>query len=243
MRHRAALRLPAVIVVLLITWGISSNFFDVREKTRYILGYNNVDQEEMITTALSATAAAPEPKCSLSRVCPADRLALNIRSGAANVVGPKICVEGKIIMSQALNNVGPGLNIVVLNGENGTVEKHGFFNMQAGIKDPQNVVRYLKEIKPGMIVLVASFDDVTKRMTNEMREMFVGMGSTLIKSVKRRDSWVFAGRAGTGNKSVFEKQVANDEKTNAYEGWPHLVEVGGCFPRTLTDGQKSSVPS
>lgn len=43
------------------------------------------------------------------------------------------------------------------------------------------------------------------RMTKEMREVFAGMGSTLIKSVKHRDSWVFAGRAGTGNKSLFEK--------------------------------------
>lgn len=42
------------------------------------------------------------------------------------------------------------------------------------------------------------------RMTNEMREVFVGMGSTLIKSLKHRDSWVFAGRAGAQNKSPFE---------------------------------------
>ena len=43
------------------------------------------------------------------------------------------------------------------------------------------------------------------RMTDEMREAFVGMGSTLIKSVKHRDSWVFAGRVGTENKSLHER--------------------------------------
>lgn len=38
-----------------------------------------------------------------------------------------------------------------------------------------------------------------------MREVLVGMGSTLIKSVKARDSWVFAGRVGSEDKSLYEK--------------------------------------
>lgn len=109
-------------------------------------------------------------------------------------------------------------------------------------------------------------------MTDEMREIFAGMGSTLIKSVKYRDNWVFVGRAGAGNKGSFEKvsdscsavtfvlfvsvntfqkkkkkskisdckpmfsslftcqHAVNDEKTNVYEGWPVMVELGGCFP-------------
>uniref|UniRef100_A0A4W6D818 FAM3 metabolism regulating signaling molecule D n=1 Tax=Lates calcarifer TaxID=8187 RepID=A0A4W6D818_LATCA len=183
-----------------------------------------------LSSAYSATAS-PKPKCSLSRVCPPDHFALYIRSGAANVVGPKICFDGKIIMSHVLNNVGPGLNIVVVNGENGVVEKFGYLNMKTG--NPQEILTYLKEIKPGMIVLVASFDDITTKLTNEMRNLFVGMGSTFIKSIKRKDNWVFAGRAGTQNRSLFEKQAFNDDRTNIYEGWPDMVEVSGCFPRTI----------
>ncbi|XP_040890711.1 protein FAM3C [Toxotes jaculatrix] len=233
MRYRALLHLAAIIVVLLITWGLSINSFDVQEKARTILGFYAIDQMKL---KLRTAASLKLPKCSLSRVCPPDHFALHLRSGAANVVGPKICFDGKIIMSHVLNNVGPGLNIVVVNGENGVVEKSGYLNMNAG--NPEDILAYLKEIKRGMIVLVASFDDVTTKMSNEMRELFVGMGSTLIKSVKRRDSWVFAGRAGAENKSIFEKQAVNDEKTNVYEGWPDMVEVGGCFPRTVTDEHK-----
>lgn len=121
------------------------------------------------------------------------------------------------------------------------------------------------------------------RLTDEMREVLATMGSTLIKSVKAKDNWVFAGRAGTDKKSLYEKvsepfhcsvifpsgrvtkqrsfvlngaeekqnvvidckqnlffsltcqRAVNDEKTNIYEGWPELVEVGGCFPRTVFD--------
>ncbi|XP_026022154.1 protein FAM3C [Astatotilapia calliptera] len=216
MKYRAVLPLAAVIIVLLITWGISIN--------------SSVAQERERNTLAPPTSV---PKCSLSRVCPPNHIALRIRSGAADIVGPTVCFAGKIIMSHALNNVGPGLNIAVINGETGVVEKSVCLNMKTG--DPKDILAHLKKIKRGMIVLVASFDDVTQKMTNEMREIFSEMGSTLIRSVKRRDSWVFAGRAGTKIKSLFEKQAVNDEKNNIYGGWPEMVEVGGCFPRVFSD--------
>lgn len=81
-----------------------------------------------------------------------------------------------------------------------------------------------------MIVLVASFGDVTPkwgwflergsggeevllgvpplsllRLTEEVRGLFAGMGSALVKSVKARDNWVFAGRAGCADRSLYEK--------------------------------------
>uniref|UniRef100_A0A3P9CFS8 Si:dkeyp-67f1.2 n=1 Tax=Maylandia zebra TaxID=106582 RepID=A0A3P9CFS8_9CICH len=132
-------------------------------------------------------------------------------------------------MSHALNNVGPGLNIAVINGSFDFFFFFFFFQFYTLTKDPKDILAHLKKIKRGMIVLVASFDDVTQKMTNEMREIFSEMGSTLIRSVKRRDSWVFAGRAGTKIKTV------NDEKNNIYGGWPEMVEVGGCFPRVFSD--------
>ncbi|KAK5872552.1 hypothetical protein PBY51_013238 [Eleginops maclovinus] len=230
MRYRAVLSIAAVIVVVLITWGFSINSVDVKEKTRTIFRSNKVKP-------IFTTATAPKPKCGLSRVCPPDLFAFNIVSGAANVVGPKICFDGKIIMSHAKNNVGSGLNVVIINGNNGDVETFGYLNMQFG--DAADILAYLKDIKPGMIVLVASFDDVTAKMTDETREVFVGMGSTLITSVKYRDNWVFAGRAGKDNKSLFEKRAVNDEKINVYGEWPEIVEVAGCYPKNLTDGKLS----
>ncbi|XP_047204495.1 protein FAM3C isoform X3 [Girardinichthys multiradiatus] len=165
----------------------------------------------------------------LSTVCPPDYFPFKIQSGAANVVGPKICFDGKNIMSHILNNVGPGLNIVVVNGENGVVERFDYLNMISG--NSADILAYLKKIKPGLIVLVASFDDAATKMTDEIRQMFVEMGSTLISSVKHRDNWAFAGRVGIKIKSFFEQRAVNDKNTNAYDGWPEMVEVGGCFPR------------
>ncbi|KAM9859357.1 protein FAM3C [Aulostomus maculatus] len=223
----ALLNFAAAVVVLLITWEISIKSFDIQGK-RSILGINN--EAKQIQAEIKTTLPTPARKCNLYGVCPPQHFAVHVRSGAANIVGPKICFDGKIIMSQVLNNVGPGLNIVIINSENGDVEKSAYLNMKAG--NPEDILAYLQAIKPGMIVIAASFDDVTTKMTSEMREIFVGMGSTLIQSVKYRDNWVFVGRGGMGNRSSFEKQAPHDAKTNLYEGWPMMVEVGGCFPRS-----------
>ncbi|KAL6112035.1 uncharacterized protein ACO6RY_08881 [Pungitius sinensis] len=229
MRNRAILPLAAVFFILFVTAKFAINSFDVWETAENIFG---VDDEAQIEPKVKK-ASTTEPKCSLSRVCPSDHFALRITSGAANVVGPKICFDGKIIMSNVLNNVGPGLNIVLVNGRNGKVEKYGYLNMDAG--NEEYILAYLKDIKPGMIALVASFDDVTAKMTDEMREVFVGMGSTLIKSIKPRDAWVFAGRAGAQNKSLLENQAVSDNNTNIYGRWPETVEIGGCILRTVTE--------
>ncbi|XP_029358063.1 protein FAM3C isoform X2 [Echeneis naucrates] len=196
MRYQAVLYHGAVMAFLLMTWIIVNNLSD-QKKFVALSGRDKMKEK------LQRAVVPQRPECNVSKVCLPDHVALHIRSGAANVVGPRICFAGKIIMSHVMNNVGPGLNIVVIEGESGVVEKAGYLNMRSG--NPEDILSYLKEIKPGRIVLVASFDDVTEKMTDEMREIFVGMGSTLIKSVKQRDSWVFAGKAGTEHKSLFEK--------------------------------------
>ncbi|XP_037106738.1 protein FAM3C isoform X2 [Syngnathus acus] len=198
----------AVIVVFVLIWAISHDYVRIRQRARDVLGMESAAQFK-----LKFQSITPPPQCNLSKNCPPDHFAIHMQSGAANVVGPKICFDGKIIMSHVLNNVGPGLNIVVVN-------------------IPEDILAYLKEIKPGEIVIVASFDDATTKMTKEMREIFVGMGSALIESVRYRDNWVFAGRGGAASRSSFEKRSANDDASNLYDGWPVAVEVGGCFPRS-----------
>lgn len=43
------------------------------------------------------------------------------------------------------------------------------------------------------------------RLTDEIRDIFAGLGSTMIRSVKPMDSWVFAGAYGMKKASPFEK--------------------------------------
>ncbi|XP_030634260.1 protein FAM3C [Chanos chanos] len=163
--------------------------------------------------------------------CPLDHFPFHIRSGAATAIGPKICFNGQVVMGGTKSNMGRGLNIVVIEGETGKVLKYDYFNMYSG--NPKELLNFLKTIVPGNIVLIASFDDPATKLTDEIRDIFEGFGSSMIKSLKFRDSWVFAGAPGLEEKSPFEKRIPNDSKTNVYGQWPELVEMDGCFPRKI----------
>ncbi|CAJ1050647.1 protein FAM3C [Xyrichtys novacula] len=239
MRCRGILEIFAVLAGLLILlWGLAITF-DIKNNPLQIVGFHYGEQ----VTDLSGDKSK---RCSLPEPCPPESFPFHIWSGAANVVGPKICFDGKVIMSHVLNNVGSGINIVVIDGESGAVEKFGFLNMEHG--DQNHIVQYLKAIKPGSIVLVGSFIDLAPRLTDEVKEIFEGMGSGMIKTIKSKDGWVFAGKAGAGEKSLFEKVSVNDKETNIYDEWPRAVEIGGCFPKTLpteddpkTSGEKEKI--
>ncbi len=43
------------------------------------------------------------------------------------------------------------------------------------------------------------------RLTDEIRDIFTALGSTMVKSLKPRDSWVFAGAYGIKEAGPFEK--------------------------------------
>uniref|UniRef100_A0A4W4H0I1 Si:dkeyp-67f1.2 n=1 Tax=Electrophorus electricus TaxID=8005 RepID=A0A4W4H0I1_ELEEL len=184
-----------------------------------------VNLKYIMTTSCSDNAS--HSGCCQHKVCPADHYAFLLRSGAANVVGPKICFDNKMYV---LNNVGWGLNIVLLKGKI-ILKKEKCLILSFTLL--KGLLNFLKMVQAGNIILVASYEDPTVLLTDEIREIFAGMGSTMIRSVKYRDSWVFAGAAGMNKQSLFEKLITNDEKTNAYGAWPEMGEVGGCFPRKI----------
>ncbi|XP_046714847.1 protein FAM3C isoform X2 [Silurus meridionalis] len=166
--------------------------------------------------------------CPHDHQCPADHFPFFLRSGAGNIVGPKICFNNQIIMSGAQNNVGLGVNVAIVAGETGNILKSDYFKIHS-----DELLDFLKTVKEGNIVLVASYEDPAAQLTDEVRELFAGMGSSMVHSVKYRDSWVFAGEWRLNWESPFEKLIVNDKKTNAYGDWPEMVELSGCFPRKV----------
>uniref|UniRef100_G1P3K3 FAM3 metabolism regulating signaling molecule D n=1 Tax=Myotis lucifugus TaxID=59463 RepID=G1P3K3_MYOLU len=172
-------------------------------------------------------------KCDLSKPCPDNFFAFKILSGAANVVGPSICFEGRMIMSPVKDNVGRGLNIALVNGTSGQVLRQASFDMYSG--DPELLVKFLKAIPEDVLVLVASYDDAGTKMNDELRKLFTNLGSSYVKQLGFRDSWVFLGARDISNKSPFEQYVKNIPDMNKYEGWPELLEMEGCVPRKKTE--------
>ncbi|XP_038866412.1 protein FAM3A isoform X2 [Salvelinus namaycush] len=205
MRLAGPMRAVAVLLLLGLTWVLASS----------ILGG---DSSSLVKHFFSGTNEEPTAetkprryKCGLSAPCPQKHLAFRLVSGAANVIGPKICLEDKILVSSVKNNVGRGLNIALVN-------------------DVTDLLKYLRPLHEGTLVFVASFDDPATKLNDEARRLFEELGSTVVKELTFRDSWVFVGAKGIENKSPFEQRMKNSKSSNKYEGWPESLEMDGCIP-------------
>ncbi|XP_002763470.1 protein FAM3A isoform X4 [Callithrix jacchus] len=208
MRLAGPLRIVALVVTVGLTWIIVSILLGGPGS-----GFPRIQQ--LFTSPGSSVTAEPRArkyKCGLPQPCPEEHLAFRMVSGAANVIGPKICLEDKMLMSSVKDNVGRGLNIALVN-------------------DVNDLLKFIRPLHEGTLVFVASYDDPATKMNEETRKLFSELGSRNAKELAFRDSWVFVGAKGVQNKSPFEQHVKNSKHTNKYEGWPEALEMEGCIPR------------
>ncbi|XP_019489226.1 PREDICTED: protein FAM3A isoform X1 [Hipposideros armiger] len=242
MRLAGPLRIVALVVTVGLTWIVVSILLGGPGH-----GFPRI-QQLFISPENSVTAEprARKYKCGLPQPCPEEHLAFRMVSGAANVIGPKICLEDKMLMSSVKDNVGRGLNIALVNGfhlpldlgVSGELIEARAFDMWAGVgpvpPDVNELLKFIRPLHEGTLVFVASYDDPATKMNEETRKLFSDLGSKNVKELAFRDSWVFVGAKGVQNKSPFEQHVKNSKHTNKYEGWPEALEMEGCIPRKTT---------
>ncbi|KAF7224930.1 protein FAM3C [Nothobranchius furzeri] len=182
-----------------------------------------------VSSQMSSTQS--DGTCLMKKSCPYDHYSFFLQSGAANVVPPKICINNNLIVGSVLNNAGVGINIVTLNGKTGEVLNTDHFDMYGG--DVETLIKFLKSIETGSVVLMASYDEPATKLNDEARKLIADLGSSAIQTLGFRDTWVFVGGKGTSVKSSMEKHVKNDQASNKYDQWPELVQLEGCIPKYL----------
>ncbi|XP_072482894.1 protein FAM3A isoform X9 [Notamacropus eugenii] len=243
MRVAGPLRIVVLIFTAGLTWIMGSILLGTHGS-----GFSRLQQ--LFSSPENAVTTEPRArkyKCGLPQPCPEQHLAFRVVSGAANVIGPKICLEDKMLMSSVKDNVGRGLNIALVNGVNGELLEARSFDMWAG--DVNDLLKFIRPLHEGTLVFVASYDDPATKMNDETRKIFSELGSTNAKELAFRDSWVFVGAKGVQDKSPFEQgalrlpapsfsfllaapqHVKNSKSTNKYEGWPEALELEGCIPQ------------
>ncbi|XP_021550765.1 protein FAM3D [Neomonachus schauinslandi] len=231
MRVSGVLRLLALIFALVATWIFISSYISFNMKTLRLPRWLAPSPAASTKGWSVPSTAVVRTKCGLSKPCPDNFFAFKISSGAANVVGPKMCFENLVIMSPVRNNVGRGLNIALVNGTTGLVLTQNCFDMYSG--DVNLLVKFLKKIPEGTLVLMASYDDPGTKMNDETRNLLSSLGSSYANQLGFRDSWVFLGAKDLKDKSPFEQFLKNNPDTNKYDGWPELLELEGCVPQKV----------
>ncbi|KAJ7317097.1 hypothetical protein JRQ81_003259 [Phrynocephalus forsythii] len=227
MRVTGVLRILALLFTLVTTWFFAKAYFNHTETKSINLRSWLFSDSRVKATKMPLL----QNKCKNKRPCPSNTFAFKLISGAANVVGPSMCFENNMLMSAVKNNVGRGLNIALINGNNGQLMKTSAFDMYSG--DIKELLDFLKAISGGTLVLIASYDDPATKLNDEARKLLADLGSSYASKLSFRDNWIFLGGKGLKNKSPFEQYLKNDKETNKYDGWPEVLEMEGCVPRKV----------
>ncbi|KAG8577500.1 hypothetical protein GDO81_010202 [Engystomops pustulosus] len=195
MRIAGAIKYIVAVSAFLLTFYIISQVFEIKMDSNLVRSQPD--------NAPHPTTKAPRYRCGISKICPEKHFAFKISSGAANVVGPKICVEDAVLMSGVKNNVGRGINTALVNGRTGELIETKYHDLWGG--DVAPFIEFLKKIPDGTIVCMATYDDGATKLNDEARKLISELGSTVINSLSFRDNWVFVGGTGIKTKSPFEQ--------------------------------------
>uniref|UniRef100_A0A3Q3WZY3 ILEI/PANDER domain-containing protein n=1 Tax=Mola mola TaxID=94237 RepID=A0A3Q3WZY3_MOLML len=101
------------------------------------------------------------------------------------------------------------------------------------VSETQPLVDFLRSIKNGSTVLMASYDEPATKLSEEARNLIAEMGSTYVKSLGFRDNWVFVGAKALPVKLCLFQHIKNNDKTNVYENWPEIIDMDGCIPKHM----------
>uniref|UniRef100_A0ACB8FPQ0 Protein fam3c n=1 Tax=Sphaerodactylus townsendi TaxID=933632 RepID=A0ACB8FPQ0_9SAUR len=91
MRIAGAAKLVVAVLVFLLTFYVISQVFDIKMDA----SLGNLFARSPLDPPVRSTKP-PRYKCGTTKACPEKHFAFKMASGAANVVGPKICVEDNV---------------------------------------------------------------------------------------------------------------------------------------------------
>ncbi|CAF2720777.1 unnamed protein product [Rotaria sp. Silwood2] len=140
--------------------------------------------------------------CGLIDTCTENEFPVHVYTGKDNNDEPKICVDGKYVISKGINDAGRGLNIVVVsNGKE--VIRTGHFDTWKD--DSTNLEIFLENLEDDVIIIAVTFDEASSKLSQHSKTLFFDLGSATIQNLKYRDVWVLVGQKGIKGFSPYEE--------------------------------------
>lgn len=163
--------------------------------------------------------------CGIFTECGASAFSVQLYTGHENKDMLKMCVNGKYVFGQNLNDAGRGLNIAVVNPVTKEVYRIGHFDTFEA--DTSNLELFLEIIGEADIILVVSHDEASTNINLNIQKEFQLLGSQFISKLSFRDAWIFVGQRGIVGKSPIE------EISYAGSNWPRPIDKKLCVPTAL----------
>ncbi|MGH0159383.1 UNVERIFIED_CONTAM: hypothetical protein FKN15_037106 [Acipenser sinensis] len=119
-----------------------------------------------------------------------------------------------------------------INAATGKVHGSDSFNMWEG-DNVGPLIKFINGIPNNSIVLMATYDEGSTKLSQEARKEIEKLGSKEIQQIGFRSSWVFVGAKGFTLPEGLKKEKMNhsNKEKNRYDGWPAEVQIEGCIPR------------
>ncbi|XP_056000874.1 protein O-linked-mannose beta-1,2-N-acetylglucosaminyltransferase 1-like isoform X2 [Ostrea edulis] len=166
-----------------------------------------------------------ESACGVS--CSWGQKSFYIKTGTDKSVGPTICYNGQIYMSDEKKNVGRGINTLFIDGDTHQVVDKKTFDTYT---EEQSFLQYIQlEMKERTVVIMASFDEISYSLKDEAKKWMKLMGASQIEKVKFRESYILIGQRGLKQGHAIE--FVQPKKDG--EQYASSLVKKGCFTMPL----------
>ncbi|GFR29474.1 protein O-linked-mannose beta-1,2-N-acetylglucosaminyltransferase 1 [Trichonephila clavata] len=163
------------------------------------------------------------PNCGMEKLCGKDEFSVHLYTGKDHTDEPRLCVDGKYVLSKDVNEGGRGMNVAVIDNLTRTIIRVNHFDTYE--KESTLLETLLLTLRPGDIVVLITFDEPSRKLSRIARLLLFDLGSALIQNLNYRSSWYLITQKGLSGFSPFEDLHLADSS-----GWPQYHDVRFCVP-------------
>uniref|UniRef100_A0A452F0K2 FAM3 metabolism regulating signaling molecule B n=1 Tax=Capra hircus TaxID=9925 RepID=A0A452F0K2_CAPHI len=180
---------------------------------------------------------APTPKrqkCDHWSPCPADTYAYRLLSGGGRDKYAKICFEDEMLIGEKTGNVARGINIAIVNWSQPQLTEKVLNLMYIDPADNSGpMTKFIQNAPSKSLLFMVTHDDGSSRLKEDAKQVIEALGSTEIRNMRFRSSWVFVAAKGFELPAGIQREKINhsNDAKNRYSGWPAEIQVEGCIPK------------